>query len=224
MSRTPPLAAIARSNLQSTPPLAAIGILSHGANHEIRDWIRKSWLSPNAAASARYSHGMIARFVLRGIDAPPSQRQEASRHGDVIFVNARHDLGRFHGPMHSLFLWWRAACDAWPRVAFIGKADDDTYLHLPGIAAHLLASQIAVSEATHSNRPRIYWGAFEQYSFDESRHVPLGFLQDVPRRCKISFAGVIANAEHATGGRNRGSLASATEGSNQTERIFGPFP
>ena len=216
-------------------PLAAIGILSHGGNHEIRDWIRQGWLSPSAAAAAHDRHGIIARFVLRGIGAPPSQREEASRHGDVVFVEARHDLGRFQGPLHSLFLWWRAACDAWPSVAFIGKADDDTYLNLPGIANHLLESLSAVSEATRSAQPRIYWGAFEQYSFDETRHVPLGFLQDMPRRCKIKVASADIDTTNVASGSNaehwanshRGSLSSVApnlSNNNRAERIFGPFP
>ena len=52
--------------------------------------------------------------------------------------------GRKRGPLVSLFAWWRCAVRAWPRAHFVGKADDDVYVHLAGVAAHLRASLDAV--------------------------------------------------------------------------------
>jgi hypothetical protein len=60
---------------------------------------------------------------------------------------------------------------------------------LPGVAAHLRQSLRTVGEATQSSHPRIYWGAFEQYSFDANRHVPIGFHQDGPSRCTVQSNG-----------------------------------
>jgi hypothetical protein len=107
---------------QPTPPLAAIGILSHGGNQELRGWIRRSWLAPAAVRDA-YAAGMVVRFVLRGTHAPPEQVREAEINGDVAFVDARADLRRGRGPLLSLFLWWRLALAQWPGVQLIGKAD-----------------------------------------------------------------------------------------------------
>jgi hypothetical protein len=76
---------------------------------------------------------------------------------------------------------------------------DDIFIHLPGVAAHLRQSLRTVSEATQSSRPRIYWGAFEQYSFDARRHVPIGFNMDRPGRHCVAQ-------------------------SNATTSVFGPFP
>ena len=99
----------------SSERLAVLGILSYGANFRLRSQIRAAWL--NASSSNLF----IARFVLRGGNAPPSQVSEAEVHQDIIFVPARHDLGRKHGPLASLILWWRCALAAWPNAAFIGK-------------------------------------------------------------------------------------------------------
>lgn len=180
------------------PLLAAIGILSHGGNGELRSWIRKSWLSPSSARDARAA-GVVVRFVLRELGASSGERREADLHHDVAFVAAQAALKRGRGPLVSLFLWWRHALSAWPGVLFIGKADDDIYCHVTGVAAHLRQSLLTVREATRSQTPRIYWGAFEQFSFDEGRHTPLNFQQDRPSRCKARRM-------------------------NGSSTVFGPFP
>jgi hypothetical protein len=117
-SHTPSVAIVAHHRIM----LAAVGILSHGGNRELRGWIRRSWLSPSAVRDAQVA-GVVVRFVLRGISAPPEQRREAELNGDIAFVQARADLKRGRGPLLSLFLWWRLALSEWPAVQLIGKAD-----------------------------------------------------------------------------------------------------
>lgn len=146
-------------HLPPARPLAAVGILSHGGNRELRGWIRRSWLSPSAMRDAQAS-GIVVRFVLRGVSAPPEQRREAELNGDIAFVRARADLKRGRGPLLSLFLWWRLALAEWPGVQLIGKADgacalytrkqtaDRTVQCIPG--AHVLHAPV-----THSPIPRV---------------------------------------------------------------------
>lgn len=157
-------------------PWAVLGIFSHGGNSHLRAWIRRSWLSPAAQCE-----DIIARFVLRGMRAPDTLRREA-RHGDIAFVSAESGLGRQQGPLASLFAWWALALENWAEAEFIGKADDDTFLHLRGISNFLHAAWAAVAESGCA-QPRIYWGAFEQYHYDERRRRPAYYRQNVPSKC-----------------------------------------
>lgn len=74
------------------------------------------------------------------------------------------------------------------RGVYIGKADDDTYLHLTGILHHLFAAESAVRNATSIINPSIYYGAFEAYSFDERNRKLLHFRQDSPGKCEMHAA------------------------------------
>ena len=89
-------------------------------------------------------------FVLRELGASSGERREADLHHDVAFVAAQAALKRGRGPLVSLFLWSLRG-----GVLFIGKADDDIYCHVTGVAAHLRQSLLtvprghAVSDAAH---------------------------------------------------------------------------
>ena len=123
--------------------VAALGILSFGPNADLRQEIRSSWLGSS-------ERSIVCRFVLRGLDAMPAELREASASRDVVFVPELRSHGRKRGPLVSLFAWWRCAVRAWPRAHFVGKADDDVYVHLAGVAAHLRASLDAVLGATRT--------------------------------------------------------------------------
>ena len=168
---------------KDTHLLYALGVLSHKDATQ-RSWIRASWGSPEARARAMHDHRLLLRFVLRGIGASEAHRVEALKHRDIVFVPAPASAGRAVGPLISLVLWWRHALAAWPQVLLIGKADDDVYLHLPGIAQHLAASLATVRRTALSfARPRLYWGAFESYSMDVARRAPIKFDTDHPSSC-----------------------------------------
>jgi len=150
-----------------SPLLAALGILSHEARTEFRQAIRSSWLRAPAAPS------IARRFVLRYRAASMRVQREAAAQGDVVFVDAEESLSRARGPLVSLSLWWRCALYAWPNAAVIGKADDDTWINLPGVEAHLSASLAAVQEQYASAEPAsVYWGIFETFHWETNIHRP----------------------------------------------------
>ena len=93
-----------------------------------RSIIRRSWLTfPNA------QEGVVVRFVVRC---------GANWHGAPV---AESDVlcapvpagGRLTGPILALHWWLQHALTAFATARFFGKADDDVYLHLPGIEAML---------------------------------------------------------------------------------------
>ena len=211
----------ARAMSSADDPFAVIGIMSHVPNRALRDVIRRSWLRDSAP------RGVVARFVLRGIGAPVTARAEAVQHRDTVFLDARSTLGRKQGPLVSLFAWWRYASIAW-RATFIGKADDDVYIHLSGLLAHLRASHAAAVEATGRSAPRMLWGAIEGAHFDDLRLRPAAFQRRFPvgypcrkrrhGRCGSQQCG-IGTCTDRYGGCGR------TNGIGQYNRsLYGPFP
>ena len=207
----------------AAPTLAAIGIFSHSPNSPLRLATRRGFLSPASAEEARAA-GIGAYFVLRG--GEEWEIEESIRHpGTMVFVRGdatRH--GRASGPLVSLRLWWQCTRETWPSAdrspAFVGKADDDVYLHLPGVAAHLTAAVRAVRTAhpeTSSSSPRlaprIVWGAFEAFYFEPTLHRPERFCQDGPgMRCGVPSPRAIPSAAAALSAR----LANGS--------LVGPFP
>ena len=109
-------------------PFAALGVLSSGSNLALRTIIRRSWLSREARALSE-ARGLMVRSVLRRVGATREMLGEAEHNGDVALVSAESNAGRALGPLLSLVQWWRLACATWPTAQFIGKADDDVYLH-----------------------------------------------------------------------------------------------
>ena len=72
----------------------------------------------------------------------------------------------------------------------MGKADDDVWAHLPGVAAHVRGSIVALealgrrrpshgrmmARHPHQGRPPlIYWGMMETYHWDFNVSTPIGF-------------------------------------------------
>ena len=117
--------------------------------------------------------------MLRGgLNVSAEQVAEAAAFGDVVFVDAPSSLDRAAGPLHSLLLWWRCALLAWPRAALIGKADEDTWLHVRGIASLLTqalhASEHALRLGTRlgGRPPKLYWGVMETFSWEIRRREP----------------------------------------------------
>ena len=150
------------------PYLAAIGIFSLDDHRRHRVAIRASWLRSAARAS------MIARFVLHGLAARSDVLAEATAHGDTVFLRAEAVMSCKAGPLRKLLLWLECALSAWPRAELIGKADDDTWVHLPGVAAHVSRSLSAL-QAKGLPRAALVWGSIESYHWHEGVHRPVGF-------------------------------------------------
>ena len=187
-----------------TPRLAVVGVIGVETQRSVRDAIRRTWL-PGASMA-----DMLALFVLRGIGVQTSTLDEASQHQDVLFLQSDASMSRLVGPLHSLWQWLECAHRAWPGATFIGKAETDTWLDLPGIAARVLVDleaidqDLAASASTmpstvpqeRANRvrgsPRVYWGIMESFHWNLRPQRPKGFAYKfggAPTKCYVREPG-----------------------------------
>ena len=69
-------------------------------------------------------------------------------------------------------------------MQLVGKADDDVWAHLPGVAAHVRGSLDALVRRravqgqrrdAHGRPPLIYWGIMETYNWNFNQSSPIGF-------------------------------------------------
>ena len=163
-----------------SPTIAVLGVLSFEGRVELRDAIRTTWISilPN---------DMQAFFVLRGLDLqhPQMLDREVQQNGDVVLVRAASNMTRSVGPMHSLFLWFRCAVHARPDALFIGKLDDDTYIHPFGISSLLRATLPWLGSPFEA-----YIGRFESYHWDVRHGKPFHYRPHISSvtspRCKTA--------------------------------------
>ena len=156
------------------PRLAALGILTLEEHVRHRREIRATWLRRAPEA------GITARFVLHGLGARTDVLGEAAQHGDVTFLRAPAVMSCKAGALRKLMLWLQCAVAAWPQAAMIGKADDDVWVHLPGVAAHVARSLAllgwrSAAEATEPGSGLV-WASFESYHWHEGVHRPVGFM------------------------------------------------
>ena len=166
--------------------LAVLGVFSMDTHQEYRASARASWMGAN-----RQSAHLLARFVLRSEVVTAGTLTEAARFGDMIFVAAADKrplimlmiwwrvisigfrthadtwLLCYHANLSvSLLTHCRQfALTRWPRAQLIGKADDDVFVHLEGVAAHLLGS---LSQAAGG----LYWGSMDTAHWNAQEHSP----------------------------------------------------
>lgn len=162
----------------STPLLLALGVLSVADSpsaSELRTILRKTWLAHPPA-------DVTARFVTRGRGASDSLVEEANNHGDMILLRSSANLSRAVGPLHSLLGWWRCAFKAWPAAQLVGKADDDVYIDLHGLASQLRATQAALVASLPPTLPpspapsmRMYYGVMETFSWLDDHQMLTSF-------------------------------------------------
>ena len=78
---------------------------------------------------------MAARFAVRCLGAPiwleRVLQAETSRFADIACLAVPHNETRLRGPVLMFAAWLALAPRAFPLARFIGKCDDDSYLHLP---------------------------------------------------------------------------------------------
>ena len=156
--------------------VAVIGVLSHEGREGMRQLARSTWMRSAAGETLR------AWFVMRGIGAAAPVLQEAAEHGDVFLLNASAALTRTTGPLHSLFLWLRCATSAFSAVPFVGKMDDDAWLHPTGMAA-LLRSMLPWLDRPFSAFVR----SFEAFSWDLTTGLPVAWAGRAvsPNWCRV---------------------------------------
>ena len=156
------------SNPDHTPWLAVIGILSLDEHFALRRQVRSTWL-----------HGdprFLTKFVLRGIAALEASVNESAAHGDMLYLKAPASMPRKVGPLLKLMRWLECATTAWPQARLIGKADDDTYIYLPGVGDHLQRTLSFASGAP------VYWGSMESFHWHLDAHRPIGFAGKLTTR------------------------------------------
>jgi hypothetical protein len=142
--------------------LGVLGVFSHTANLVVRRTIRETWLTPA-------HESLVTKFVMRS-QGDDRVAQEASKHGDVVMLDAPAAMSKDVGPLWSSMLWLACAPRAWPGADMIGHAEDDTYLHLSGIVSHL--RHTASIPRDSEGRARILWGTFEIFHWNENLHLP----------------------------------------------------
>ena len=141
--------------VDTTPRLAVVGILSPDEHIGLRERLRSTWLASDPR--------ILARFVLRGVQTLVASINESDIYQDLVFVNAPAQMPRKTGPLLKLMRWLECAAVAWPQARLIGKADDDTYIHLTGVADHLERT------LSFANGAPIYWGSFESFHWQLDR-------------------------------------------------------
>lgn len=145
-----------------TPRLAILGIFSADEHIDHRRE-QRGWLH------AAQDDSIIGRFILHGLDARAVVLEEGDAHGDMIFLRAPAMIARKVAPLQKLMHWLECASVAWPNTQLIGKADDDTYVHLQAAARHLRQSLLALPGR------EIYWGNIEVYHWHLRWHRPIAF-------------------------------------------------
>ena len=151
---------VSRSHL-----FAVLGVLSR-PNSDWRHAIRDTWMRALPEDPA-----ILVKLVMRGIGASKTVRQEAARFNDTIFL-AAPQLDGHSGPLVSALLWLRCASQKWPNSRLIGKAEDDVWLHLPGVFASVRAS---LADIARSGYHELYWGMEETYLWNRTAHRPLAW-------------------------------------------------
>ena len=149
--------------------LAVLGVFSVDVNFDLRDLWRKHILS----SKRNEDMGLLIRFVLRALHSTAFEEQ--STHDDLFFLPAEATLSRRVGPLQSQLLWYPAALLAFPHARFIGKGDDDMYMHPQTLIAHLSALPIDDLMPT-------YWGALQCYHWSQRLFTPTHFCFDFIER------------------------------------------
>lgn len=114
----------------------ALGVLSGSLSAHAdrfskrRAVLRASWMQDAPPT-------VLIRFVLRcGTNSSISSLPLGDRLDTVCAPVTAEKNGRLRGPLLALVWWLEHALTYNPR--FVGKADDDVWLHLPDLEAHLL--------------------------------------------------------------------------------------
>ena len=169
-------ASAAAADAPAQTPLLALGILTAPSHGTRRAWFRRHTKFPSdvvmwfviGSSQSMERSGCTSIAPAGGCREPitPEDEREADDFGDILLLDTDDDvrgnpkaysrqLGTF--PSKSL-AWFSFAARAYPRAAFIAKADDDSYVGVPG-TMHLLAQLQRLPEA-----PKYVLAGWLQYS------------------------------------------------------------
>lgn len=154
--------------------LLALGIVSAPDYHGRRMAARHSWMRwPSVGQRATAS--TCAQFIVRAGGAPigtlRALRREAKVHGDTLLVQAiAHNESRVRGPLLSLAWWLLYAASALRHATFIGKLDDDAYLHAPDLERLLRTTHAQLGPTANVYMGVLTWYHWYSQLFDNTRH------------------------------------------------------
>ena len=108
-----------------------MGVHTSPVNRVRRDAIRKSWATWTTTGSA-----VCYVLGVRGLSGSVDNlvAAEASERGDVLRLPHVND-GGCHMTIQKAHAWWAWAANS--SVPYLGRVDDDTYVHLPNLEATL---------------------------------------------------------------------------------------
>lgn len=134
---------------------AVIGIVSAAKRRNLRDLIRATWLP---LVRQRWNNSIEVRFML---DRPRQHLlAEASRYGDLVFINVPEGPHQFGTKLHAFYRWVSENY----RADWVTKADDDTILCVPHYVECL--GRLEAETTVRSMRGRwetgVVWGWFHE--------------------------------------------------------------
>ena len=167
----------------------ALGIISAPDYFGRRLAQRHSWMRwANVGQGDR--HTVCASFVVRAGDPPrgvaTALQREAEIHGDMLLVRSiAYNESRVRGPILSLAWWLQYAERALPHAKFIGKLDDDAYVHAPDLEQMLRLVHLQLGPAANVYLGVLTWYHWYPTLFDNTMHA-WTFKQaiGVGRRCR----------------------------------------
>ena len=208
-----PMAAPCHVRVDRQPLLGILGVISHSSSEQraLRDSLRETARVGQDVVPLHTPGNkgrLVSRFVLRVSDevlrlpngtvaTRDEVQSEAKLHADVVLIEqgcaqSGVNLRCPGGALRSTLAWLRCALIGWPAALTVGKAETDTYLHLPGVAHHLQQSVVAMEKhSAHiaaSQPPQLFWGAFESYHCmtHPKYHSPRGHLNGyMVRSCRV---------------------------------------
>ena len=124
-----------RSDHGSDAPLLALGMVIAPSNEAKRALVRRTMLQARCVLDG----SVVFRFLV-GCAAGGGCRRESRplREDTLALPSLDGPEVASHGPhcacTEKTFDWMQHALRTWPTAAFFGKTEDDTYVHLDGLA------------------------------------------------------------------------------------------
>jgi hypothetical protein len=152
----------------------ALGIISAPDYSGRRLAQRHSWMRwPNVGHGD--GHAVCGAFVVRAGAAPrrvaTALQREADVHRDTLLVpSIAYDESRLRGPILSLAWWLLYAERALPQASFIGKLDDDAYVHAPDLEQMLRLVHLQLGPTANVYLGVLTWYHWYPALFDHTMH------------------------------------------------------